>query len=113
MPQANSGNLVRFAGLLKGVGPVANWQHQQKAILCLNLLSYFLLVRLFSFSQSRDSESDHRAKGRPNYLFLRCWTFVLLGECWVISLGTGPASKLTKQGLPSRYLEWELGPHMG
>lgn len=31
----------------------------------------------------------------------------------LIALGTGPSSKLTKQGLPPHYLEWEIGPHVG
>lgn len=79
MPQAITGNLVRFSGLLKWVEAVVNWQHLQKAMLCLNLLSYFLSVSLFS--QSR--KSDHCAKHRPKYLFSKRWTFLLLKKCQV------------------------------
>lgn len=92
MPQAITGNLVRFTGLLKWVGTVVSWQHLQKAMLCLNLLSCFFSVSLFS--QGR--KSDHCAKCRPKYLFSKCWTFVLLRKCQVNITGYRSFLKVNK-----------------
>lgn len=92
MPWAISGIQVRFPGLLKWLGGVVSWQHLQKAMPCLNLLSCFLSVRLFS--QSR--ESDHCAKCRPKYLFSKHRTFVLLRQCQVNLTGYRSFLKVNK-----------------